>query len=113
MKTINRTAIYVGPKQPYVDWANSFDDGGPTLSLDEAHGVTFLIPDTYDETNFEKWLKRNFKEIFYQELDSWMRDPDFWPSKLTYKMFNEWFDVRVSGLTIDAGKGMIVADDEY
>jgi len=64
MRAINRTAVYVGPKQPYIDWANSFDDGGPTLSLDKAHGVTFLIPDTYDETNFEKWLKKNYREIF-------------------------------------------------
>jgi len=27
MKTINRTAITIRPKQPYIDWANSFDDG--------------------------------------------------------------------------------------
>ncbi|MBT3387346.1 MAG: hypothetical protein HN417_05405 [Desulfobacula sp.] len=27
MKTINRTAITIRPKQPYIDWAKSFDDG--------------------------------------------------------------------------------------
>jgi len=26
MKTINRTAIAIIPKQPYIDWANSFED---------------------------------------------------------------------------------------
>jgi len=26
MKTINRTAITIIPKQPYVDWADSFND---------------------------------------------------------------------------------------
>ena len=28
MKTINRTAITILPKQPYIDWANSFNDNG-------------------------------------------------------------------------------------
>lgn len=113
MKTINRTAIYIGPKQPYVDWANSFDDGGPKLNPEDAHGVTFLIPDTYDETSFENWLKKNFKEIFQQELDSWMMDEEAQPKRLTYKLFNEWFDVKVSGLTFDAGRGVIETDEDY
>jgi hypothetical protein len=36
MKTINKTAITITPKQPYIDWANSFDDAEnydtPTLT---------------------------------------------------------------------------------
>jgi len=112
MKTINRTALYVFPKQPYIDWANSFDDGGPTLSPEKAHGTTFLIQDRYDEFNFEKWLKKNFREIFEQELESWMMNPDDWPQKkLTYKMFREWFEVRVAGLSVDMGKGPIVTEE--
>ncbi len=31
MRLLNRTAITIRPKQPYIDWANSFSDGGPTF----------------------------------------------------------------------------------
>ena len=29
MEHVDRMALVVRPKQPYVDWANSVDDGGP------------------------------------------------------------------------------------
>ena len=32
-RTINRAALIVRPKQPYVDWANSVDDDGPRAIL--------------------------------------------------------------------------------
>ena len=34
-RTINRAALIVRPKQPYVDWANSVDDEGPRAILQE------------------------------------------------------------------------------
>ncbi len=37
MKTINRTAITVIPKQPYIDWANSFEDAE---KYDTPHATT-------------------------------------------------------------------------
>ena len=58
MKTINRTVLFVTPTQPYVDWANSFDDGGPQFSADRDRGTAILIPDTYDEYNYENWVKK-------------------------------------------------------
>ena len=45
MKLVDKAAIVVKPKQPYVDWANSFDDEGPTLSLGDAreNADVFLV----------------------------------------------------------------------
>ncbi len=34
-RTINRAALIVRPKQPYVDWANSVDDDGPRAILQQ------------------------------------------------------------------------------
>jgi hypothetical protein len=48
MKTIYRTAITIIPKQPYIDWANSFEDAE---NYDTPHATTILIPDNYDEFN--------------------------------------------------------------
>lgn len=56
MKTINRTVLLITPKQPYIDWANSFDDDGPTMA-DLRHSA-ILIPDTYDEHTYENWPKK-------------------------------------------------------
>ena len=34
---INRTALTVIPKQPYIRWANSLDDDGPKLDVHDPH----------------------------------------------------------------------------
>jgi hypothetical protein len=34
MRRVKRTAVIVKPKQPYIDWANSLEDGGVKLGED-------------------------------------------------------------------------------
>ena len=104
MKTINRTAILVTPKQPYIDWANSFDDDGPKFDEEATITTAFLIPDSYDEFNYQSWLEENYLGIFKQELDAWMQAPESWPQKVTYQLFREWFEVRVAVELIDLGE---------
>ncbi len=111
MKTINRTVITVKGKDPFVKWANSFDDGGPTMDINDLHTTAFLIPDTYDEYNYENFLKKNFKTIFESELDSWMTDPSVWPRKRTYKEFKEWFDIQISDIVFDLAKGDVITEE--
>lgn len=103
MKTINRTVVTITPKQPYIEWANSFDDDGPELDPSEIHSTALLIPDRYDEFSYEKFIKQNYTEIFELELEAWMADPDVWPEDRNYKTFKEWFDVRVSDTVLDLG----------
>lgn len=44
---VNRWSILVRAKLPYVEWANSFEDGGPILSLDDQRSAPtlYLIPE--------------------------------------------------------------------
>ena len=37
--TINRSILITRPKQPYIDWANSMDDGRPLEHLTVKYGV--------------------------------------------------------------------------
>jgi hypothetical protein len=111
MKTINRTVLLVRPQQPYIDWANSFEDAGPLFSEDSNRGTAILIPDTYDEYNYENWVKKNWRQIFEEELESWMLDTDYWPEKLTYKMFKQWFTVLVGDMVIDLGREPIEMEE--
>jgi hypothetical protein len=108
MKTINRTAITITPKQPYIEWANSFDDAE---KYDKPHATTILIPDKYDEFNYESYLKKICKIVFEEELESWMAEPNDWPKKRTYKIFKEWFEVICSDMTWDYGVGDIEHDE--
>ena len=48
MRTINRTAITIIPKQPYIDWMNNVED---TAGYDKNYVTTILIPEKYDEFN--------------------------------------------------------------
>ena len=109
MKTINRTAITIIPKQPYINWANSFEDAE---TYDAPHATTILIPDKYGEFDFGVYLKKIFEQIFEEELESWMTDPDGWPQKRTYKMFKEWFDVICADMTWDYGDGEVEHDED-
>lgn len=81
------------------------------MSADKLHHTSILIPETYDEYNYENWLKKNFKDIFVLELESWMTDPEVWPHKLTYTMFQQWFEVRVADAAIDFGKKPLVVEE--
>ncbi len=108
MKPINRTAITIIPKKPYIDWANSFEDAE---IYDTPHATTILIPDKYDEFNYETYVKKIYKEIFIEQLEAWMNSADDWPGKMTYKIFKEWFEVICSDMTWDYGNGDIEHDD--
>jgi hypothetical protein len=111
MKTINRTVITIILKQPYVDWANNFDDDGPKMNLDSIHATSILIPEKYDEYSYEPFLKKNYKIIFEEELASWMADPETWPSNIDYKIFTQWFHLIVSDMVLDLGNDPIVVED--
>jgi hypothetical protein len=39
MKTINRMVVTIIPRQPYIDWANGFDDGGPKMDAPAKGGA--------------------------------------------------------------------------
>ena len=106
---VNRWGILVQAKQPYVDWANSFEDGGPTLSLDDqrASPTVYLIPPLEGADLYELVDEWHWEEIFALELNSWMRDPSVWPADRTADMFHDWFDVELITDLIDLGKGRI------
>ena len=99
------------PQQPFIDWANNIDEDGPKWDETSIRATSILIPDEYDEFNYEEFLKKHFKEIFELELGSWMTAPDMWPKKRSYSMFMKWFLVVPSDIVIEMGKGPIRMED--
>jgi hypothetical protein len=107
---VDKSAIVVRPKQAYVDWANHFDDGGPTLSIEEARRDpdVFLIEEVMGDFEHEpqkkKILKKYYTTIFEHQLDAWMTDEASWPPRRDFHTFLDWFDVEICSMVLNLSK---------
>ena len=110
MFTINRVAVVVEPKEPYYAWARQLEDDGPSIDdlAPEDRCSVFLIE--WAEAP-ESTLRRHFARIFEEKLNAWHRLPADWPQKRTYKMFRQWFHVRLVDLVLDLEEGPLLQDE--
>jgi hypothetical protein len=101
---VNRHAVVIKPKQPVLDWINALY---PDMAEDGNETTVYLVKerDSFEDT--EKWLKRNFNDIFENELNGRHTDENDWPQKRTYKLFTEWFDTEIHTMVDDIEEGPI------
>ncbi len=109
MDVINRAVAIIKPRLPYQDWATSLPDQTDPVTRDELRTdcTAILIPEVNDLTEAEAFVADHYPEIFEMELDAWYRDPQAWPTNRTYPTFQEWFDIEVHSLVLDAAHGRI------
>jgi len=110
MFAINRVAVVVEPNEPYYAWARQLDEGEP--SIDD------MVPEDLCSVYLIEWaeapepvLRHRFDYIFEEKLNAWHRVPADWPQRRTYKMFRQWFHVRLVDQVLDLEVGPIVQDD--
>ena len=113
MNAVNRSALIVTHRQPYLTWANSLDDDGPKLDITSPHyePPIYLVNEIVDESDIQTVLKRHHTTIFENELAAWHLDPAAWPERRNFRTFQEWFDVTVSTMVLDLGRGHITVED--
>jgi hypothetical protein len=71
-RDLNRSAIAVQPKQPFVDWLNGAEDDENPLTLERVNDWSlYLVDEMFEVEDIEKWLKKNFEQIFLKELFAW------------------------------------------
>jgi hypothetical protein len=102
---INRCAILLTPKLPYIAWANSLDTTGPRFddtAFDKDGPAVFLIPSVDYLDDAQGFIHANFNVFFEHWLDSWCTDQSCWPHPRTWQMFQEWFDWHVHSVVMDA-----------
>lgn len=76
------------PKDPFVNWLLNIGNGSiPVLEKQETN--VYLVGESYDPNEMEKWLKKNFDRLFRKELEGWDTAKKAWPVNRTYKMFRE------------------------
>lgn len=93
---INRRAIILKPKQPFIDWYARFDPD----DLEELKETrTYLVSD--EIRDLDEWLKKKFDKFFTFELESFHDNKKEWPQRRNYKMFQEWFHIDISIMIFD------------
>ena len=103
MKMLNRSAISIQLKQPFVDWINSLDEEGEQVTLEEVNleATTYLIPELEDEEALEVFIDERHFELLENELLSWEDDESYWPADMDRALFDEFLDVKLSFMVFD------------
>lgn len=94
---INRSALVLRPKPPFLDWLKSLGIEFEDSDVQESN--TYLLDESIDD--LDKWLQKKFDIFFKMELDEWHSIKKEWPMKRTYKMFEEWFFISLSTVVYD------------
>ncbi len=114
---INRNALMLRYNDPAVRWINEADptpDGDEITAADVNEERTVYLIDNCvgeDARSLERWLRKNYDELFERELDGWYTDPNLWPQDRSLELFRAWFDVELHTVLIDLGAGDL-CDDE-
>lgn len=101
---INRSAVILKPKQPFIDWYIALNpDEDEELFRKEMNEPSIYLVKEYDD-DLEKLLKKKFDKFFTMELGDWHTNKKEWPQKRNYKMFKLWFQVETSMFIYDLEK---------
>ncbi len=104
MKMLNRSAISIQLKQPFVDWINSLNESGDEqVNLNEVNleATTYLIPELEDEQALEDFINERYFELLENELLSWEDDDSCWPADMDRALFDAFLDVKLSFMVFD------------
>lgn len=108
---LNRCAVIVRPRQPYLDWASELNDGGEEPSA-EGEQTTYLLPSNEMDHDGSQTIEQCYEGIFECELADWHQFEDDWPSNRTYAMFQQWFSVEWHSVVVDLCADEL-KDDDY
>jgi hypothetical protein len=103
MTTINRSAIVVRPRQPFLDWLRWADPTAHDLSLEDLceEPSVYLIPESQSEEDLREHLTKLCGRIFEEQLDGWYRVPSTWPNQRDMETFERWFELSFHSIVID------------
>ena len=113
MHSINRTAVIIKPKQPFVDWLNSIPGDNLDYALEgiSTDNLTFLIPEHDRPEGSMNYIRKKYSQIFEWELWGWIRAEELWPKNRTWKIFQEWFEIEINSEVFDLVDGEIEKEE--
>jgi hypothetical protein len=112
METLNRSALVVTPKQPFLDWLHRVDPESKEITLAElaSEPSVYLLPESETDEGVRRILRKFCEEIFVEELDAWYRDEEVWPEDRSLKVFRRWFDYQYHSLVFDLSEKPLIRE---
>jgi|SRR5215467_5863891 len=103
MRMVNRCAVVVTPKQPFLTWLHRIDPSSHDIKMDDLRRdpSVYLFPECTDDGALTKLLKKGCLRIFEQELESWDRNEESWPKDRSFAAFQQWFDHSIHRMVFD------------
>jgi hypothetical protein len=110
---INRAAVILKYKKPFIDWINNSDPIKNTcITIDKANEDRTVYLINEDEADdFEKWISHNYSQLFESELEDWFTVQSLWLKKRTRTLFDKWFSIQCHSILIDTVGGSIYDDE--
>lgn len=119
MKLLNRSALLVMPRQPYLDWINALPaevselEQPLTLVELEAEGRVYLLDEAEsDELDAQQLLavllQQSWQPLLENELGAWDELGRYWPEPISQQLLGEWFDLKPLSLAFDAADGPLL-----
>lgn len=108
---LNRAALIVRPKQPYIDWAAGLDDSGLVPDAGDEQTV-YLIPGYTDEDEAWEIIEEVYETVFESELYDWHTDEADWPQGRDFEMFQEWFEIELHAVVEDLCDYEVAEEDD-
>ncbi len=104
MNLVNRSAIILKPKRPFLEWSEQDDAEGIAESVFEAlheEPSVHLLPEYEDASSQRELLKEFWPGLFEAMLEGWVTDEACWPRNWTFEMFQEWFEIQMTSVVED------------
>ena len=104
MEMLNRSAVIVRPRRPYLEWARRDDAEGLAETVFETfhtEPTVYLLPEYEDPPSQHEVLKEFWPRLFEAMLAGWVTDEGLWPKDRTFEMFCDWFEVQMSSIVQD------------
>ena len=105
MKTINRSAVIIRKKAPFLSWVKSLPDHELVegLNLEEINDEDsiYFFPDFESLEELEDCLEENCEMIFEHQMEEWWTEEDEWEKNLSWDNFKDWFDYSFCSMPLD------------
>ena len=97
MGLLNRSAVVVRPREPFLRWAKQDDSSGVAERVFEklrSAPNVYLLPESETGEDLADFIREAWPEVFEGVLEGWVTDPKMWPRNRTWEMFEEWFEIQ-------------------
>jgi hypothetical protein len=116
MHMINRAAVTILAKQPFIDWINSTNVSPDalkfTIDMVNDEPQIFLVKN-YEDLNQQKMYITKLKPMFFEVmLDGYYQDETAWPEERSEKVFDNWFDLITHSMILDV-EDHAIEQEEY